>query len=149
MYGGHGTVCPVTCQVPGACPPSERLPGPASAGAAARAGGLRLGEGIVQELIGMITSADLKPGDRLPSERDLMRRLGVGRSTLREAVKALQAMGMVDVLVGDGMFVGRGGLAVLVADLEEPCCRRLCAKGREPRRWLVVRQVSSVARGSP
>ena len=64
---------------------------------------------IVSRLIRMILDERLRPGDRLPSEHDLASRLAVGRSSLREAVKTLRAMGIVDVVNGNGMFVGRGG----------------------------------------
>jgi GntR family transcriptional regulator, transcriptional repressor for pyruvate dehydrogenase complex len=48
---------------------------------------------------------DLKPGDYLPSETELCKNLGVGKSSLREAVKMLQAMGVVEVRRGQGTRV--------------------------------------------
>lgn len=45
------------------------------------------------------------PGDRLPSERELMRRLKVGRSTVREAYHRLQQKGLIEIKVGGGSFV--------------------------------------------
>jgi GntR family transcriptional repressor for pyruvate dehydrogenase complex len=48
-------------------------------------------------------------GDRIPPERELCQMLGVGRASLREALKALEIMGMIETRLGDGTFVcGRG-----------------------------------------
>lgn len=68
---------------------------------------------IVERLTEFIVNNGMKPGDRLPSERELMERLSVGRSSLREAIKVLKAIGAVEVSVGDGMFVGGGDSSVL------------------------------------
>ena len=48
---------------------------------------------------------DLPPGTRVPSERDLMKDLGVGRSTVREALNGLALLGIVDIRHGQGVFV--------------------------------------------
>jgi DNA-binding FadR family transcriptional regulator len=47
----------------------------------------------------------LKPGDPLPPEGQLVEDLGVGRSSVREAVKSLQSVGIVDVRQGNGLYV--------------------------------------------
>jgi DNA-binding FadR family transcriptional regulator len=52
-----------------------------------------------------ILEHDLKPGDQLPPEGQLVEDLGVGRSSVREAVKSLQSVGIVDVRQGDGLYV--------------------------------------------
>lgn len=52
-----------------------------------------------------ILEHNLKPGDALPPEGQLVEDLGVGRSSVREAVKSLQSMGIVDVRQGDGLYV--------------------------------------------
>lgn len=53
----------------------------------------------------MIVSGDLKPGDRLPPEKELGEALGLSRSSLREAVKALEIIRVLDVRRGDGTYV--------------------------------------------
>lgn len=53
----------------------------------------------------MITSGELGPGDRLPKESDLAARLGLSRNSLREAVKALTLVNVLDVRHGDGTYV--------------------------------------------
>lgn len=53
----------------------------------------------------MIVSGDLAPGDRLPREADLAERLGLSRNSLREAVRALALIHVLDVRQGDGTYV--------------------------------------------
>src|SRR5947208_15490608 len=53
----------------------------------------------------MIVSGELGPGDRLPKEADLADRLGLSRNSLREAVKALSLIHVLDVRQGDGTYV--------------------------------------------
>ena len=53
----------------------------------------------------MIVAGELKPGDRLPRELDLAKRLDLSRNTLREAVRALSLIRVLDVRRGDGTYV--------------------------------------------
>ncbi len=53
----------------------------------------------------MLLSGELKPGDRLPPEKELGEALGLSRSSLREAVKALEIIRVLDVRRGDGTYV--------------------------------------------
>jgi GntR family transcriptional repressor for pyruvate dehydrogenase complex len=53
----------------------------------------------------MISSGALRPGDRLPPEQELADQLGVSRGSLREAVRALSQINVVDVRRGDGTYV--------------------------------------------
>src|SRR3954451_478597 len=53
----------------------------------------------------MIVAGDLQPGDRLPREADLAERLGLSRKSLREAVRALSLIRVLDVRQGDGTYV--------------------------------------------
>ncbi|MBT6426189.1 MAG: FadR family transcriptional regulator, partial [Rhodospirillaceae bacterium] len=62
-------------------------------------------DAIVDQLRALIAGGTLKPGDRLPSERDLCKRFGVGRTSVREALKPLIAMGLLEGRVGSGTFV--------------------------------------------
>jgi GntR family transcriptional regulator, transcriptional repressor for pyruvate dehydrogenase complex len=64
-----------------------------------------LSDEIVQQIIDLISSGVLKPGERLSSERDLCKQFVVGRSSLREALRSLSVMGMLDVRLGEGTFV--------------------------------------------
>jgi GntR family transcriptional regulator, transcriptional repressor for pyruvate dehydrogenase complex len=53
----------------------------------------------------MLMSGELRPGDRLPPEKELGDKLGLSRSSLREAVKALELIRVLDVRRGDGTYV--------------------------------------------
>lgn len=59
----------------------------------------------ILKIKGMILSGELKPGDRLPPENQLSGALGLSRSSLREAVKALEIIRVLDVRRGDGTYV--------------------------------------------
>ena len=64
-----------------------------------------LSEEIIAQIMDLIQRNVLRPGDRLPPERELCKRFGVGRSSLREALRSLSAMGVVEGRVGEGTFV--------------------------------------------
>ena len=59
----------------------------------------------IEKIKGMIVSGALQPGQRLPKEADLATDLGLSRNSLREAVKALSLMNILDVRQGDGTYV--------------------------------------------
>lgn len=59
----------------------------------------------MRQLAGLVKRGELEPGDRLPAERVLAEMLGVGRPTLREALRALQLLGIVDIRHGGGVFI--------------------------------------------
>jgi len=68
----------------------------------------RLYEQIVQQIEDSVLNGSLKPGDQLPAERDLAQRLGVSRTAVREAVKALREKGLVEAYSGRGTFITDG-----------------------------------------
>jgi GntR family transcriptional regulator, transcriptional repressor for pyruvate dehydrogenase complex len=67
----------------------------------------RMSEDIVDQIRLLIREGRLTPGDRLPSERDLCERFGVSRVTVREALRILEANGLIEIRVG-----ARGGAFV-------------------------------------
>jgi GntR family transcriptional repressor for pyruvate dehydrogenase complex len=78
-------------------------------------------ERIVAYIRGAISSGQLRPGDRLPSETDLARSLGVSRPTVREALKVLEALNVLESSTGPtgGTFVrplGGAGVAEYLTD---------------------------------
>lgn len=75
----------------------------------------RISQVIVDQIKLLIREGRLQPGDRLPSERELCQRLGVSRVTVREALRILEASGLLDIRVG-----ARGG-----AFLTTPSTERL------------------------
>src|SRR5882762_2570116 len=68
----------------------------------------RLYEQIVQQIEASVLDGSLKPGDQLPAERELAQRLGVSRTAVREAVKALREKGLVEAYSGRGTFITNG-----------------------------------------
>src|SRR5690606_28107285 len=60
---------------------------------------------VVDGIKRMILDGELGPGDRLPVEKDLAEALGVSRGSLREGVRALSILGIVDTRQGDGTYV--------------------------------------------
>ncbi|NGN64890.1 FadR family transcriptional regulator [Streptomyces sp. A7024] len=59
----------------------------------------------IEKIKGMIVTGALRPGDRLPKEAELAADLGLSRNSLREAVRALALMRILDVRQGDGTYV--------------------------------------------
>ena len=62
-------------------------------------------DAIVDQLRGLVAQGILKPGDRLPSERELCKRFGGGRTSVREALKPLITIGLLEGRMGSGTFV--------------------------------------------
>lgn len=70
---------------------------------------------IVAQIRDLISSGKLKPGDKLPSERELSARLNVSRVSLREAIKTLAAMGLVEVKRGQGVFIIEANIETVIS----------------------------------
>jgi GntR family transcriptional repressor for pyruvate dehydrogenase complex len=66
---------------------------------------VNLSEDIADQLISRILQGKLKFGEKLPPERDLARLLDVGRPTIREAIRTLSVIGLVEVRPGEGTFI--------------------------------------------
>jgi GntR family transcriptional repressor for pyruvate dehydrogenase complex len=66
---------------------------------------MALTDEAIERIKKMIVTGELGPGDRLPKESDLAERLGLSRNSLREAVKALSLIRVLDVRQGDGTYV--------------------------------------------
>ncbi len=73
---------------------------------------------VARRLVEYIISGEIGPGDRMPSERNLAEAFGVGRSAMREALKSLSLIGLVDVRQGDGTYVRRADTALLPQIIE-------------------------------
>ncbi len=65
----------------------------------------RLYQAVAEQIVEMIRADEYRPGDRLPTERDLVRQLGVSRPVIREAMIALEIAGLVEVRSGSGVYV--------------------------------------------
>ena len=73
---------------------------------------------LIQRFQEMIRNGMLTQGSRLPSERDLAAHFGVARSSLRQALKVLEIMGILTQRVGDGTYLAKDSSAVLAVPME-------------------------------
>jgi GntR family transcriptional regulator, transcriptional repressor for pyruvate dehydrogenase complex len=64
-------------------------------------------EYVLETIREMIAIKQLKPGDKLPSERELASKLEVGRASIKEAFRILEILGLIDVKHGDGSYLRR------------------------------------------
>lgn len=69
---------------------------------------------VLKALADYIDRSGLKPGDRLPAERELMAALAVGRSTIREVIRQFQALGVMESRKGSGTYLLRSITAATV-----------------------------------
>lgn len=81
---------------------------------------------IVRQIRGLIVAGYLKPGDKLPSERKLSEKLGVGRTYIRDAIKKLEFLGILNTLPQSGVVINgvdisaMEGLLSNVMKIEKP-----------------------------
>jgi DNA-binding FadR family transcriptional regulator len=78
----------------------------------------RSGETVQDRIVALIHDRGLTAGAAMPTEPQLMDVLGASRNSVREAIRALQALGIVEIRHGFGTFVGRASLDVLSPSLE-------------------------------
>lgn len=79
----------------------------------------RLYQGVVEQIGDLVRQGILKPGDRLLPERDLAEQLGVSRSSLREAMRALELQGLVISRPGSGTFISTESSPTMVDKIVE------------------------------
>ena len=92
----------------------------------------KISEEIVEQIKALIAKGELKPGDRLPSERDLADMLGVSRPSVRESIMVLEAMGFLEARQGGGTYVR----ALTEASITNPLARLVEKKDPELLRAL-------------
>jgi DNA-binding FadR family transcriptional regulator len=101
----------------------------------------RMSRAIQDELMELILARGLQPGELLPTEPDLVEELGVSRNSVREALKALQALDIVEIRHGHGTYVGRLSLDPLTNGLT---FRTLQGIGRDVRAIGEILEVREV-----
>ena len=80
---------------------------------------------IIMHIRGAISSGELRPGDRLPPETELARSLGVSRPTVREALKVLEALNLLESSTGP-----TGGTSRTVRAISRPSASSITRKRR-------------------
>lgn len=102
---------------------------------------LSSGTPIVQKVVNQIKEAlicgDLEPGDKLPSENVLVDKFSVSRTAVREAIKMLAAIGVVEIKRGDGTFVVKD----LSSNTLEPLAFTLILEQKTPYELLELREM--------
>lgn len=73
---------------------------------------------IARRIVAQVSGGHLKPGARLPSERQLAESLGTGRSSIREAIAALDLLGILEVRPGAGTFIREATSELLPESIE-------------------------------
>ena len=79
----------------------------------------KLAELVQNRLLAVIKAENLRPGDPLPSERELMQSYGVGRPSIREAMQNLKRMGLIEINHGERPRVAAPSFERMVADMSE------------------------------
>ncbi|HZW83981.1 MAG TPA: FadR/GntR family transcriptional regulator, partial [Candidatus Deferrimicrobium sp.] len=74
-------------------------------------------EEIVEQIRQLVSSGELEPGDRLMSERELSERLRVSRSSVREALCALELMGLIEVRPGEGTYIRKTNVDSIIGPM--------------------------------
>ena len=77
----------------------------------------RIYEEIVRQVKGLIAEGRLRSGDRLPPERDLAEKFVVSRTSVREALRALESRGLIEIRAGEGAFVRDISVETLIETL--------------------------------
>lgn len=75
-------------------------------------------EKVVRRILDLVKAGNLKAGDRLPAERELVRIFGVSRPSLREAMRALSILGVIESRQGGGAYITNLDAKALLAPLE-------------------------------
>ncbi len=66
---------------------------------------VRLYESVTEQIMNLIKNNELKPGDKLPPERDLAEKFSISRGSLREAFRVLESRGIIESKPGGGRFI--------------------------------------------
>ena len=65
----------------------------------------KLSDEVYKQIVSLISSGKLNPGDKIPSERELAADLRISRQSIREALNRAEVMGLVEVRQGEGSFI--------------------------------------------
>lgn len=100
----------------------------------------RIYQEIVSQIKELIISGSLSPGDKLLSERELAESLKVSRTSVREALSALEIAGLVEVCPGEGTFIRHTNLDTII----EPLAMMFLLERDKLREFLEVRKALEV-----
>jgi len=72
---------------------------------------IRAYENVVEQFVHLITTGQIRPGEKLPTERELSAKLGVSRAIIREAFRVLESFGVVESFIGSGRYLSQADAA--------------------------------------
>lgn len=98
-------------------------------------------EQVIVQIENMIMNGTLKRGDKLPSERELVEHLKVSRTSIREALRALEVIGLIDSRQGEGNFIKQS----FEDSLFEPLSIIFMLQGGKPEEIMEVRKIIEIA----
>lgn len=109
-----------------------------------------LSDDLAQRIKHLIRSERRQAGDRLPSIAEMARRFGVGHPTLREALKKLETVGLVDIRHGSGIYVGKHPDTLFVSNpiLDRRVSKKLLVDLIEARIPIELQSVALAARNA-
>jgi GntR family transcriptional repressor for pyruvate dehydrogenase complex len=99
---------------------------------------------VVEQIQVMVMNGELKKDDKLPTERDLAEELGVSRTSIREALRSLEMIGLVESRQGEGNFIGGN----IKSNFFEPLSVMFMLNQGNPRDILELRMVIEVEAAS-
>jgi GntR family transcriptional regulator, transcriptional repressor for pyruvate dehydrogenase complex len=97
-------------------------------------------EQVIDQIKAMIEEGTLKKGDRLPSERNLVEQLQVSRTSIREALRALEVIGLIECRQGEGNYIK----ASFEDNLLEPLSIMFMLEGSNPQEIWELRKIIEV-----
>lgn len=97
-------------------------------------------EQVIDQIKDMIQKGTLKRGDKLPSERDLVEQLQVSRASIREALRALEVVGLIECRQGEGNYIN----ASFQDNLFEPLSIMFLLEGSSPAQIWELRKIIEV-----
>lgn len=100
----------------------------------------KLYEQVIEQIKDMILRGELKKGDKLPSERELVERLQVSRTSIREALRALQIIGLIECKQGEGNYISQS----FERSLFEPLSIMFILEKSNPEEIIQVRKIIEV-----
>lgn len=100
----------------------------------------RVYEHVIEQIQDMIMEGALEKGDKLPSERGLSEQLGISRTSIREALRALEIIGLVESRQGEGNFI-KGDIE---SSMLEPLSVMFVLSGGKPLDILELRKIIEV-----
>jgi GntR family transcriptional repressor for pyruvate dehydrogenase complex len=101
-------------------------------------------EYVIEQIKDMIMDGELHIGDRLPSERDLSEKLGVCRASVREALRSMEIIGLIEIRQGEGSYI----TGDMETRLFEPLSMMFALRKSDPMDILQLRMIIEVGAAS-